>query len=71
MAEEKFSIEKIGKEWQSMGYANGWSERGIEWKIVEEVRRRGGKFEDVGTIRGDHTCTCEEFKVSYKYDSSD
>jgi hypothetical protein len=65
------SIEKIGVEWQYLGYANGWTSESIEQKIYDEVKKRGGKFEDSGTIRGDHSCTCEEFKVSFKYDSSD
>lgn len=66
-----FSLEKIGKEWQNLGYANGWKKGCIQEQIYEEVCNRGGKFTNEGTIRGDHTCMCEEFKVVFKYDSSD
>jgi hypothetical protein len=68
---EGLSIEKIGVEWQYLGYENGWTSDSIEQKIYDEVMKRGGKFDNCGTIRGDHTCTCEEFKVLFKYDSSD
>jgi hypothetical protein len=68
---KELSLEKIGKEWQHLGYENGWTKDCIENRIYHEVCNRGGKFKDEGTIRGDHTCTCEEFMVSFKYDSSD
>ena len=68
---ESLSIEKIGVEWQYLGYASGWTSKSIKKQIYDEVKKRGGKFEDSGTTRGDHTCTCEEFNVSFKYDSSD
>jgi len=64
-------LEHLGEGWIQLGYANGWSSNGWQRQIVNEVERRGGEFEDVGTSRGDHTCTCEEFKVQYQYDSSD
>lgn len=70
---EGLSIEKIGKEWQNLGWANGWSDGGIERQIYEEVYKRGYKFECTShDIHG--YCSVyvsEEAKVSYKVDSSD
>ena len=67
------SVAKVGKEWQDLGWANGWSSDGVERAIYNEVYNRGFEFTEVShDIHG--YCTeyrCEEAKVSYRVDSSD
>ena len=67
------SVSKIGKEWQDLGWMNGWSLDGVEQAIYHEVYNRGLEFEEVShDIHG--YCTvyrCEEAMVSYRVDSSD
>lgn len=66
------SIEKIGKAWQNLSWANGWTSESIEQKIYDECKRRGYKFEC--TFHDPHGYTdyeCKEAMVSYSVDSSD
>lgn len=66
------SVDKIGKEWQNLSWANGWTKESVEQKIYDECIKRGYKF--VETYHDPHGYTgycCEEAMVSFEVDSSD
>lgn len=66
------SIEKIGKEWQNLSWANGWTSESIEQKIYDECIKRGYKFVVTShSPRGYTDYECKEAMVSYSVDSSD
>lgn len=65
-------IELIGKEWQDLGWVNGWVKDGIEYQICRECRKRGYKFKEVyHNPRGYTYYESEEAMVKYSIDSSD
>lgn len=66
------SVEKIGKEWQNLSWANGWTSESVEQKIYDECIKRGYKFvETYHNPRGYTGYECEEAMVSFEVDSSD